>query len=389
MEFELDEDQRALRDSIERLLADHYDMAQRKRYQQEDGGWSRALWQRYAELGLLGLAIPAEHGGSECGPAETSMVAEALGHALILEPWLSTAVLGVEAIKRAGSAAQQQDLLPRIAAGELTIGWAHDEQHPSGVPGVYAMATRVPGGWQLVGAKHYVVHADSVDRLLVTARLVEGGKSEKLGLFLVDAKAQGLIRKDFLTHDGMHAAHLTLRGVQVGEADWLCSGAAAGTDTSDAAHVIETLIDHGIATLCAEAVGVMQEMLDRTVEYLKTRQQFGVAIGTFQALQHRAVDMLVALDAARSMSLYANAMLGEADPVERRRAMAATKYQVGKSARYVGQQTVQLHGGMGMTIETKAAQCFLRSSVIEQIFGATPTHLRTLARLGGLINADA
>lgn len=382
MLFELDEEQRALRDSVERLLADTYDMAQRAAYAREPAGYSRVMWQRYAELGLLGLAIPTEHGGSGCGPAEVGMVMEALGHALILEPWMATAVLGVQAIMQAGSPAQQRSLLPRIAAGELALAWAHDEQHSGGVPGIYTTATPAPGGWLLAGAKHYVVHADSVDRLLLTARLVRGGSKERLALFLVDPNAQGLTRKDFLTQDGLHAAHVTLRGVHVAEEECLVA--------ADGATVIETLVDHGIATLCAEAVGLMQEMLDSTVEYLKTRQQFGVAIGSFQALQHRAVDMLVALDAARSMSLYASAMLAEADPVERRRAMAAAKYQIGRSARYVGQQTVQLHGGMGMSLETKAAQCFLRTTAIEHLFGPAPVHLRTLARLGGLISpADA
>ena len=376
MELIPNEDQRALQDSIQRLLADHYNMAQRAEYAGEPAGWSRAVWQQYAGLGLLGLTIAERHGGTGFGAAEVMVAMEALGHALVLEPWLSTVVVGAQAIALAGSVAQQEEWLPQIAAGTLTIAWAHAEQAlPSDLSPVLTTATPHPKGWLLHGAKTMVAHGDSAARLLVSARLASG----ELALFLVDPASPGLTRESFATQDGLRAAHVRLTHLVVAQQDRL------GAD--DAAPVIEHLCDLALAAVCAEAVGVLQEMLDLTVEYLKTRKQFGVVIGSFQALQHRAVDMLVAVDAARSMALFAAAMATEPDPLERRRAMAAAKVQIGRSARFVGQQAVQLHGGMGVSMEAKVAQCFLRSTAIEHQFGGTEHHLRALARLGGLIPA--
>ncbi len=377
MELTLTEEQRALQDSIERLMADHYGMAQRDAYAREPAGWSVAQWQRYAQLGLLGLTVDPEHGGSGLGAAELMVATETLGRALVLEPWLSTVVIGAQAIARAGSVDQQRAWLPRIVDGTLTIAWAHDEQPLPGSPSVVnSTATPDAEGWVVNALKPMVVHGDSADRVLLSARRSGGG----LALFLIDPRVAGVSREGFATQDGRRAAHLRLRSVRVAEADRLGS-------FDDATPEIERLHDLAVASVCAEAIGVMQEMLDLTVAYLKTRQQFGVAIGSFQALQHRAVDMLVALDSARSMALFASAMTMEPDPMERRRAMAAAKVQIGRSARLVGQQAVQLHGGMGMSMETKLARCFLRASAIEYQFGATDDHLRELARLGGFISA--
>ncbi len=376
MDLILNEDQRALQASIERLLADHYSMAQRAAYWREPAGWSGAMWKQYAQLGLLGLTIAQGHGGSALGAAEVMVAMEALGHALVLEPCLSTLVIGAQAIALAGSTEQQQEWLPQIADGALTIAWAHAEQAlPGAVDAVGTTATPHPNGWLLQGAKKMVAHCDSVARLLVTAKLASG----ELALFLVDPASPGITRESFATQDAQRAAHVRMTQVVVPGRDRL--------GVADAAPTIEHLCDLAVAAVCAEAVGVLQEMLDLTVEYIKTRKQFGVAIGTFQVLQHRAVDMLVAVDAARSMALFAAAMAMEPDPLERRRAMAAAKVQIGRSARFVGQQAVQLHGGMGMSMETKVAQCFLRSTAIEHQFGGTDDHLRALARLGGLIPA--
>ena len=376
MEIIPNEDQRALKDSIERLLANRYDIAQRADYARESAGWSREMWQQYAGLGLLGLTIAERHGGFGFGAAEVTVVMEAFGHALVLEPWLSTVVVGAQAIALAGSAPQQEEWLPKIAAGRMTIAWAHAEQALSGdFSRVLTTATSHPAGWLLHGAKTMVAHGDFADRLLVSARL----PNDELALFLVDPASPCLTRESFATQDGLRAAHVYLTNVVVAHEERL--GAV------DAARVIEQLCDLALAAICAEAVGVLQEMLDLTVEYLKTRKQFGVVIGSFQVLQHRAVDMLVAVDAARSMALFATAMATESNPLERRRAMAAAKVQIGRSARFVGQQAVQLHGGMGVSMEAKVAQCFLRSTAIEHQFGGTEYHLRSLARLGGLIPA--
>lgn len=369
------EDQRALRDSIERLLADHYGTAQRTAYARQPEGWSRALWARLAELGLLGLTVPPDHGGSGLGAAEVMVAAEALGHALVLEPWMSTAIIGTAALQLAGSEAQRAQWLPRIAEGAVTIAWAPGSPAmPGALPNVETTAPAGAQGWLLEGAQALVMHGDSADRLLVSAKLADGS----LALFLVAASSPGLSREAITLQDGRRAAHLRMEKVPVLAQDRL--------GMADAAPVIEHLCDIAVACVCAEAVGVLQEMLDLTVAYIKTRQQFGVPIGSFQALQHRAVDMLVQVDAARSMALYAAGMVMEPDALERRRAMAAAKVQIGRSARFVGQQAVQLHGGMGMSMETKVARCFLRSTAIEHQFGGTEAHLQLLARLGGLIS---
>jgi pimeloyl-CoA dehydrogenase small subunit len=374
MDFDLSEEQRLLKDSVERLLAQRYGFDQRKAYAKSEEGWSRALWEQYAELGLLGLAFDEAHGGTSGGPVETMIVMEAFGRALALEPYLATVVLGGGLLRHGASDAQKAALLPRIAAGELRVAFAHGERTARyHLADVTMGAKRNGNGWILDGEKALVLHGDSADTLLVTARTA-GGRRDRdgIGLFLVDAKHPGVARRGYPTQDGQRAAEIALSGVRVGADD------AIG-DAGSALPLVERAVDEAMAALAAEAVGAMAEMQALTVDYLKTRKQFGTTIGSFQALQHRAVDMFVAIEQARSMALLATMSVGEGDAAERRRTIAAAKVQIGRSARFVGQQAIQLHGGIGMTMEAKVGHYFKRVTMIDTMLGDADYHLERLA----------
>ncbi len=376
MDFDLTDEQRLLKDSVDRLIADQYQFEQRKKYMTEPDGWSAAVWQQYAELGLLGLPFAEAYGGFGGGPVETMIVMEAFGRGLVLEPYFATVILGGGLIRRAGSAAQQQVLLPQVTQGKLKLALAHVErQSRYDLADVATKAQREGPKWVLDGSKSVVLHADCADRLLVTAR-VAGDRRDRtgIGLFLVDPSASGVSRRGYPTQDGLRAAEVTLSGAE---------GEPMG-DVGNALPAIEHVVDEAIAALCAEAVGTMQAMHETTLEYLKTRQQFGRPIGQFQVLQHRSVDMLVALEAARSMAMFAAVMAADDDATERRRAIAAAKVQIGRSGKHVGQEAIQLHGGIGMTMEYKVGHYFKRMTMIDKLFGDADTHLAALAQLGGL-----
>jgi pimeloyl-CoA dehydrogenase small subunit len=377
MDFDFTEEQRLLKESLDRLIADRYDFDQRKSYGQNPEGWSRALWRQLAELGLLGLPFAERFGGSDGGPVETMIVMEGLGQALALEPYLATVVLGGGFLRHGGNEAQQAALLPRIAAGDLTLAFAATERHSRyDLADIATTARRDGSGWILDGEKGVVLHGDSADRLIVTAR-IGGGQRERDGiaLFLVDAAAEGVTRRGYPTRDGLRAAEVTLSRVRV--ADDMVLG-----EPGAALPLVERVVDEAIAALCAEAVGAMSAMHELTLDYLKTRQQFGRPIASFQVLQHRSVDMLIALEQARSMALYATMMADAADAAERHAALAAAKVQIGRSGRFIGQQAIQLHGGIGMTMEYKAGHYFKRVTMIDTIFGDADYHLRSLARDG-------
>jgi pimeloyl-CoA dehydrogenase small subunit len=379
MDFDLSEEQTLLKQSVERLVADHYGFEKRKTYRASEEGWSRDIWRRFAELGLLGLPFAESEGGFGGGPVETMIVMEALGRALALEPYLATVVLGGGLLRRGGNAAQRAALVPRIAAGDLILAFAHGERQARFDLADVATKARQDGAdWVIDGEKSLVLHGDSAKTLIVSARIA-GERRERKGiaLFLVDAKAPGLSRRAYPTQDGLRAAEISLAGVRVG-ADAVLGEPGAGLA------IIERVIDEAIAAVSAEAVGAMAALTDLTVEYLKTRKQFGVAIGSFQVLQHRATEMLVALEQTRSMAMFATMMAADEDAAERRKAIAAAKVQVGRSARLVGQQAIQLHGGIGMTEEYKAGHYFKRLSMIEILFGDADHHLRALAQEGGL-----
>jgi pimeloyl-CoA dehydrogenase small subunit len=383
MDFALTEEQELLRHSVQRLFADHYAFDARKRYAQEPGGYSRALWARYAELGLLGLPFAEEHGGSAGGPVETMIVMEEVGRALALEPYLSTVVLAGGLLRLGGGKALCADLVPKIAGGDLMLAFAHAErQSRYDLADVAASARREGAGYVLDGAKSLVLHGDSAGKFIVSVRL-SGGQRDRdgLALFVVDAAAKGVSTRGYATVDGLRAAEVTLAGVRVD------AGAAIG-EPGKAYPLIERVVDTAIAALAAEAVGAMTAMHEQTVDYMKTRKQFGVTIGSFQALQHRAAEMLVALEQARSMAMLATMMGAEENVRERRQAISAAKVQIGRSARIVGHGAIQIHGGIGMTMEAKVGHYFKRVTTIDTIFGDADYHLGLLAESGGLVAAQ-
>ena len=375
MDFDLTEEQRLLKESLDRVVGDRYGFEQRKSYGQNPEGWSRELWAQFAELGLLGLPFDERYGGSAGGPVETMIAMESFGRALALEPYLATVVLGGGFLRHGGTAEQCSDLIPKIADGSLTLAFAHTErQSRYDMHDVATRAVRDGSGWVLDGEKGVVLHGDTAQKLIVTAR-VGGGRRDRdgIGAFIVDSSAAGVSRRGYPTQDGLRAAEIALSGVRVGPEGML-------GETGAALPLVGRVVDEAIAALCAEAVGAMAVMHELTVEYLKTRRQFGREIGSFQILQHRAVDMLIALEQARSMAMLATMMAAEEDVAERRRAVSAAKVQIGRSGKYIGQQTIQLHGGIGMTIEYKVGHYFKRVTMIDTMFGDADYHLRELAR---------
>jgi pimeloyl-CoA dehydrogenase small subunit len=374
MDFDLSEEQRLLRDSVERLLADRYGFDKRRSYLAEPEGWSRGLWAQYAELGLLGLPFPEDYGGFGGGPIEVMLVMEALGRVLALEPYLATVVLGGTALRLAGNDAQKSATLPQIAEGEMILAFAHGERQARyDLSDVLTTAKPKGRGWVLDGAKSAVLHGDSAQRLVVSARTAgERDDRDGITLFIVDAAANGVARRGYPMRDGTRAAEISLSGVEVGGEDVL-GEVGAGFP------VIERVVEAGIAATAAEAVGAMEAMQAMTLEYLKTRTQFGRPIGQNQALQHRATEMLMELERGRSMAMLAAMMVEEPDAAERVHNIAMAKVGVGQASKFVSQNAIQLHGGIGMTEEYAVGHYFRRCMVIEHTFGDTAHHLSRLA----------
>jgi len=374
MDFDLTEEQRLLRDSVERLLADHYGFDKRRSYLAQPEGWSRGLWAQYAELGLLGLPFPEDYGGFGGGPIEVMLVMEAFGRVLALEPYLATVVLGGTAMRLAGGEEQKASMLPQIAEGELILAFAHGErQSRYDLTDVLTTAKPKGSGWVLDGAKSVVLHGDSAQRLILSARNSgERDDPDGITLFLVNAASNGVARRAYPMRDGTRAAEISLSGVEVGEEDVL-GEVGAGFP------VIERVVEAGIAATAAEAVGAMETMQAMTLEYLRTRTQFGRPIGQNQVLQHRATEMLMELERGRSMAMLAAMMVEEPDAAERAHNIAMAKVGVGQASKFVSQNAIQLHGGIGMTEEYAVGHYFRRCMVIEHTFGDTAHHLSRLA----------
>lgn len=379
MNFDFSDEQRLLKESIERLLANRYGFEARRGYIAGDGGFSAEIWQEFADLGLLALPFAEEDGGIGGGAEEIMIAMQAMGRVLAVEPFLPAIVMAASVLRNGASAGQRAALVPAIADGSLRLAFAHSES-----AGGYRLAhvgtiARAEGaGFVLDGSKTLVLSGGSAQKLLVSARLAGENEDEAgIGLFIVDADAPGVSRHDYPTQDGMRAAEIAFNGVK------LASDALLGGNR-DAFAIIRQAVDEAIAALTAEAVGAMEAALEITVEYLKTRKQFGRAIGDFQALQHRASEMVVELEQARSMAMYATMMSRNPDAQERARSVSAAKIQVSKSARAIGQASVQLHGGVGMTMEYQIGHYFKRLTMIEKAFGDIDWHLDHLAKVGGL-----
>ena len=374
MDFEYTEEQRLLRESLDRLLGDSYGFDKRKAYLAEPDGCSRAMWAQYAELGLLGLPFAEAHGGFGGGPVDVMIVMEAFGRVLALEPYLATVVLAGTALGHAGSAAQNAAIVPQIADGSLRLAVAHGERQARyDLADVVTTAKKTPNGWRLDGSKSVIVHGDSADKLIVSAR-VSGDRHDPdgIGLFLVDATANGVARRAYKMRDGTSAADISLSDVEVSSANAL-GEPGLGLAT------IERVNQAGIMATSAEAVGNMETMLAMTIEYMKTRVQFGKPIGENQALQHRATEMMMSLEQGRSLAMLAAIMVDDDNAEQRAHDLSTAKVGVGQAARFVSQNAVQLHGGIGMTEEYAVGHYFRRCMVIEHSFGDTGYHLSKLA----------
>ncbi|MEX3958931.1 acyl-CoA dehydrogenase family protein [Trinickia sp. EG282A] len=370
MDFTLVEEEQMLADVVGRFVEKEYDFETRRRLAATPQGWSDAHWSTLAEMGVLALNIPPEHGGLGAGPVETMLVAEAFGRGLVLEPFLSSAVIGAKLIGRAGHEARKAQMLSGLADGSLKTALATLE--PGARFDLWSVATTAQstsGGFVLTGRKGVVLHGDSADILLVSAR-TSGEQTDKHGitLFAVDARTPGVSVKGFPALDGQRVAEVVFDGVRV-DAQAVIGAVDEGYP------LLEWIVDQGIFALCAEAVGAMSRLTDLTFDYLRTRKQFGSPIGKFQALQHRAADMLSAVEQAKSIVYFAAAKLGDDDEQAAHRAVTAAKALIGKSARYVAQQAVQLHGGMGMTDELAIGWYVKRLTCIDMTWGNTEHHV--------------
>jgi pimeloyl-CoA dehydrogenase small subunit len=371
MDFDPSDDQRLLLESVSRLLADNYSFAQRKAYLARPEGFSSEMWSKFAELGLLGLPFAEEYGGFGGGAQEVMLVMQAFGRVLVLEPFLSTVVLAGRAITTAGSDAQKKALLPAIAEGGLKVAFAHGERQARyDLTDVVTTAKQSGGGWVLDGSKAVVSHGEAADKLIVSAR-TSGERYDEDGitLFLVDASAQGVARRGYATRDETRAADISLSNA---------AGEVLGQVGKGLA-VIEKIVEAGIAATAAETVGAMEAMNEMTLEYSKTRVQFGQPIGSYQVVQHRLADMFMAQEQGRSMAMLATMSVDNTDDTERRHDFALAKVGVGQSGRYVSQSAVQMHGGIGMTEEYAVGHYFRRCMVIERLFGDPAYYLQRLA----------
>jgi pimeloyl-CoA dehydrogenase small subunit len=374
MDFEPSDDQRLLLESVSRMLADNYSFAQRKTYLACPEGYSPEMWARFAELGLLGLPFSEEYGGFGGGAQEVMLVMQAFGRVLVLEPFLATVVLCGTAIKAAGTDAQKSALLPAIAEGGLKMAFAHGERQARyDLTDVVTTAARQGAGWVLDGSKTVVQHGDIADKLIVSAR-TSGDRYDEDGitLFLVDATAQGVARRGYATRDETRAADISLSNVSVSDADVI-------GEVGKGLAIIEKVIEAGIAATSAEMVGAMEAMNEMTLEYSKTRVQFGQPIGTYQVVQHRMADMFMVQEQGRSMAMLATMSVDNEDDAERRHDFALAKVGVGQAGRYVSQSAVQMHGGIGMTEEYAVGHYFRRCMVIERLWGDPAYYLRRLA----------
>lgn len=372
MDFSLNDTQAMLADSIERFIANDYDFESRQKYAASDAGFSRDVWSTFAELGWTAVPFSEDDGGFDGGAVDLMIVMERLGRGLVVEPYLANVVLAGGVLKRAADAAQRERWLQPMIAGELQAALAFVEpQAGYDIANVATTAVREGDAWRLAGSKGYVLNGRNAELIVVPART--GGETadpDGITLFAVERDANGLEIRDYPTVDGHQAAELTLDDVMIGD-DRRLGNVGEGFTALDAA------IDDATLAVSAEAVGIMDAMKDKTVEYSKSRIQFGVPIGSFQALQHRMVDMLTDCEQSRSLLMWA-AMVSDADAEETKRAISSIKYKVGTTGRRVGEEAVQLHGGMGVSWELDIAHYFKRLVAIGQILGNADWHLNRI-----------
>jgi alkylation response protein AidB-like acyl-CoA dehydrogenase len=369
MNFKLDSEQQMLQDSVRRFIDNEYGFGTRTKLVNSMQGGSNENWQAFANNGWLAAALPEEHGGIGGTIVETVLIAHEFGRGLVVEPYLGCAVLAAQTLVSAATDAQQASLLPGLADGSSRIALAYSEAASRGDPSIVdTTATRVAGGFVLQGCKTLVLGATQADRLIVSAKLLdEAGKAQGISLFLLDARADGVALRPYALHDGSWAAGLTLDQVRI-------SDKALLGEAGRGLVALESGLSHAIAALCAEQVGAMEKAIEMTADYLKVRHQFGVPIGTFQALQHRIADMAAELELARSM-LYAllTSIVNDTDQ-DRRHVSSQAKAFIGRAARVVSGQAIQLHGGIGMTDECAIGHYFKRAIVADVLFGNSDWH---------------
>ena len=375
MDFEFSEEQTQLAESLRKYLANEYDFEKRKAIVKSASGVSDTVWATFADMGLTALALPEADGGFGGGAVDLMAAMEACGEALVVEPLLDNVGLAARLVARGGSAAQREALLPGVVDGRHRLAFAYLEPgRRYELDAQKTTAKAQAGGWVLDGEKSVVIGAPSARVLIVSAQTAGvAGQPDGTSLFLVDADAAGVSINACRTVDGQRAADVTFTGVK------LPAEALVGT-AGGALPLIEEAVDFATALLCADAIGTMKNANDATLEYLKTRKQFGAPIGSFQALQHRMVDMYVVCEQARSMAIFAAAKVDEGgDAGARKRAVSAAKVKIADAARQVSQGSVQLHGGMGMTEELKVSHNFRRLTMIAQRFGDADHHLERYA----------
>lgn len=372
MDFNYTSEQQQFRDALRRFIDKDYTFEHRNKIVHSEKGVSDEAWATLVELGMTALPIPEERGGFNGSAVDMMVVMQEIGYGIIIEPYFAT-VLGAQFLKLAGG---HDDLLEQVAGGALKLTAALGEkQARHDLSDIEATAKADGDGYVINGTKTVVIHGAQADKIIVSARTGGGQRdTDGISLFIVDGGAAGITRRDYRTIDCQRAADITFANVRV-SASALLGKAGSGWDILDAA------IDYGATLLCAEAVGAMDALNAATLEYLKTRQQFGVPIGKFQALQHRMAEMFMQAEQARSMAMLAAVKVSSEDANERRRSVSAAKARVGQALKYVGRQAVQLHGGMGVTNELPAAHHFKRLTMIELTLGDTDHHLARFASL--------
>ena len=375
MNFDLSEEQQMLVDSIGKFLKNDYPFETRRKLANSELGFSAQNWKTFAELGWLSVPFSADNGGFGGTTVDMMLMHEQFGTALVTEPVIPTLILGGRLIELLGNNAQKEALLSAVIQGELQLALAYNERIARNNPAIVGCTARRDGdSYVLNGEKIVVLNGNAASQILVTARLSgDVASTSGISVFLVDANAAGVQRKSYQTVDGLHAADLQLNNVKVPAANLL------GTESA-AFDAIETVLDEATLALCAEAVGAMEVLYKTTVDYSRTRKQFGMPIGKFQALQFRMVDMFMAHEQSKSM-IYMAALRAQEGGDAARKAVSAVKVQIGKSGRKIGQEAVQLHGGMGMTDELNVGYYFKRLTAIDALFGNVDFHLARYARV--------
>ena len=369
MDFSLNDEQRQLRDTLSRFLIDRYGFDARQKMLKAGAGWRPEIWKALAEdLGILGAALPEEVGGFGGGPVDSMIVMEEFGRALVVEPYLETVVIGAGLLKRIDSDVARGAIETIIGGGMITaFAWSEPGTR-SDPADVATTATRDVEGWRLDGRKAVVMAAPYASHIIVTARTSgEQRDTRGISLFLVDAKTSGVATRDYMTVDGRKAAEVTFDQV-------IIAGDALLGPEGEALPLIEQVLDEARAALCAEALGVMSELQRQTIDYVKQRKQFGMPIGKFQVLQHRLVDMFMAVEQSISMTYLATLKLSEPESA-RMKAVSAAKAFIGRACKFVGQNAVQTHGGIGLTDELALSHYFKRASMIENELGSYDYHV--------------